>query len=310
MDHHIGFAFSVEQISYAVFESPDMVLCAAGITAYPFDYEEGRFLQQEARISLTSVLKNILDEQKLSPKSISFSIESNLVVLKRIVYPENLEESGITDHISWHIAESLNLPMNEYALVRSDNIIVREGLKEELVISIQKKLIRFFREIADALEIPLRNLTVHHLSAELALNSALADQAEKLMILFKIAHSRYESSFFLNGRYYKSHYERLPARNSSSEYETNLIQMVKQEAAYIENQFLTGDQEQILVDRILIYGPGLNESFLSMIQKNMSIPVDRFNPLQNIVISESLQSVLTDEIASEYVECVGVSLDQ
>ena len=90
MDHHIGFAFSIEQISFAVFERPDMVLSGLGSTAYPFDYAEERFLQQEARISLTSVLKNILVDKEVNAKSVAFSIDSNLATLKRITYPDNL----------------------------------------------------------------------------------------------------------------------------------------------------------------------------------------------------------------------------
>ncbi len=194
--------------------------------------------------------------------------------------------------------------------IRSENMTKRDGIIEELVISIQKKLVRFFREIARNLEVPLNILTVHHLSTELALHSALSDQAERLMIMFKIASSRIETSFFLNGRYYNSHYERIPPANSLPEFQTNLVNKIKEEIGYIENLSILPDQQEILVDRLLLYGPGLDDSLLSLIQKNMSIPVDRFNPLQNIVVSENLQPILTEEVASKYVECIGVSLNQ
>ena len=311
MDHHIGFAFSIEQISFAVFERPDMVLSGLGSTAYPFDYAEERFLQQEARISLTSVLKNILVDKEVNAKSVAFSIESNLATLKRITYPENLEESGVTDHITWHLAESLNQPVNSYTVVRSGNISEREGLKEELVITIKRDLVRFFREIARDLEIPLKSLTVHHLAAEFALNSAFAEKPEKLLLLLKITPSRVESCFFLDGRYYNSHFSRLPAGNTAQEFESNLINQLKQEIGYIENLLMSGDQKlQLPVNRILAYGPALDASLLSTIQKNMSIPVERFNPLNNIAVADALKQSVTAETASHYVECVGVSLDQ
>jgi Tfp pilus assembly PilM family ATPase len=310
MDHHIGFAFSVEQISYAVFESPDMVLADIGSLPYPFEYEESHFLEQEARISLTSVLKNILQEKNLKAKSLSFSIESNLAFLRRVVYPENLEESGVNDHIAWHLTESLNLPLKEYVYIRSDNLAHLDGMNEELIVSIQKKLVGFFREIARDLEIPLRNLTVHHLAAEIALNAALPGQKERLIILFKIAPSRLETVFFLDSRLYKSHLERIHPLPGAEEYQLNLINMIKQQIAYIENLFQATRQTQIPVDRLLIYGPRLENNLLSLIQKNMSIPVHRFNPLQNIEISANLQPVINEETASKYVECIGVSLDQ
>lgn len=310
MDYHIGFAFSVEQISYAVFESPDMVLSDIGTLPYPFEYQEDHFLEQEARISLTTVLKNIIQEKNLKAKSLSFSIESNLAFLKRVIYPENLEESGVNDHITWHLTESLNLPLKEYVYIRSDNLAHLDGMNEELIVSIQKELVGFFREIARDLDIPLINLTVHHLAAELALNSALSGQKEHLMILFKVAPSRLETAFFLDGRLYKSHLERIHPLPATDDYQVNVINMIKQQIAYIENLFQATRQTQISVDRLLIYGPGLEEKLLSVIQKNMSIPVDRFNPLQNIEISVNLQSVINEETASKYVECVGVSLDQ
>ena len=310
MEHHIGFAFSIEQISYAVFEGNDMMLSDLGAIAYPFEYDEHYLLQQEARISLASALKNLISDKQLHPKSIAFSIESNLAVLKRITYPENLEESGIVDHISWHISESLNLPLQEYAYIRSDNITEKDGLKNELVISIQKKLIRFFRELAVDLQVPLTTLTVHHLAAELALNSALSDQTEQLVVLFKLASNRYECIIFLNGKYYQSHFKRLDTSGAPADVQTRLINLIKEEIGNIENLLLTTDQDEILADRILLYGPDLDDALLSLIQKNMSIPVDRFNPLQNIALANGLQSEMTDETAAAYVECVGVSLDQ
>ncbi len=310
MDYHIGLAFSIEQITYVIFESPGMMISAVGTAAYPFNYEEDIFTQQEARISLTSVLRNVLDSNDLNPTSLSFSIESNLAVLERIIYPENLEETGITDHIAWHLSESLNLPLSEYVYIRSTNISKRNRYNEELVISIQKKIINFFRNIAADLDLPLRNLTVHHLAAEIVLNSALSEQMENLMILFKIASNRLESSFFLNGTYYKSHCEHLQRANSSDDFHSDLVNKIKQEIGYIENLFGTDGPEQIPVDRLLLYGPVLNESLLAMIQKNMSIPVDRFNPLLNITVSDHLLPNLTEESASQYVECIGAALDQ
>jgi len=310
MDYHIGLAFSIEQISYVIFESPGMMISAVGTVAYPFSYEEDIFTQQEARISLTSVLRNTLDTIKFKPKSLSLSIESNLAVLNRITYPENLEETGITDLITWHLSESLNLPLSEYVNVRSTNISKRDKYNEELVISVQKKILHFFRNIAEDLEIPLRNLTVHHLAAELALNSALSEQIEKLMILCKIAPNRLESSFFFNGTYYKSHYEHVQPANSSADFHSDLVNKIKQEIGYIENLLAADGSEQMPVDRLLLYGPVLDDALLTMIQKNMSIPVDRFNPLQNITVSDHLLPTLTEENASQYVECIGAAMDQ
>ena len=172
-----------------------------------------------------------------------------------------------------------------------------------------KKLILFFRELAQDLEAPLTTLTVHHLAAELALNSALSGQTERLMVLFKIAQNRYECIFFLNGKYYQSHFKRLDTSGSPADAQTEVINRIKEEIGYIENLLLTTHQEEILVDRILIYGPGLNDIILSLIQKNMSVPVDRFSLLQNIAITNGLRTKITDEAASAYVECIGVSLD-
>jgi hypothetical protein len=65
-----------------------------------------------------------------------------------------------------------------------------------------------------------------------------------------------------------------------------------------------------MVDRILLYGDRVDDTLVGRIQKNMSVPVDRFNAIQNLNLSDSLKNLIESENEQmKYVECIGIALD-
>jgi len=308
MKNHIGLAFSSEQIYYAYFRSDAdaFILEKVGTIPYHNKYNEKTFFNSENAGRTADLINDYFSSQNITLEDLSFSIESNLTLLKRVTFPANLDEPGKTEHINWDLAETLILPLDQYVYFRSPNKYAFTGFEEELVVAIQKKIIAFFRQIVQLLDAHLVTLGVHQLAAELLVKNALENQIENLIILVKIAANHTESTFLWNGTYFTSHYDFMSHDTGLSAY----IELIKSKISYIESLFEHYKQPNILVDRILFYGDNIEDSFLEKIQKNMSIPVDRINTMQNLTVSETLQNTqIADEGNSQFVECIGIALD-
>jgi len=308
MNNHFGLSFTPEHLCYAYFVAGDdkPALDRVGKISYSVPYQEDLFYSDSNTANILELLKTVLSAVKSDSVKISVSIESNLGILKRVVYPLNLDDAGKKEHIHWDLTESLTLPITEYSYFRSPNCFAFKDFVEELVIAVPRRVLKFFRTLAGGLSVELANIIIHQLAAELLVQNALDEQLEKLVVLQKISGKRIESTFLWNGTYYSSHYDMLQNNTEIS----NLIELLKDKIGYIENLFEQYGEKNILVDRILLYGDELKDDLIQKIQKNMSIPVDRLNIMQNLTLSQELQNSLpTDQELSSYVECIGVTLD-
>jgi len=308
MDNHLGLAFTAEQLCFAYFTKHEdsFVLDQLLAVAYPVSYQELKFYHEDNVPAIADTISKITKEHQIDLSNISVTIESNLALLKRITIPPNLDEPGKKDHINWDLSESLTLPISDYVYFRSPNQYKFKSFEEELVIAVPKKVVHFFRSVTNSLTATLVNLSINHLAVELLIQNSLENQLEKLMVLQKIAFNRVETTYLWNGSYFASHYDQL----AKSEEVTPYINLVKSKISYIENIFEQYAEDKTLVDRVLIYGDLANDEFIDKMQKNMSVPVDRVNTLQNINLSKNFNNAsISEEENARYVECVGVTLD-
>jgi hypothetical protein len=308
MNNHFGLSFTPEHLCYAYFVQGDdqPSLDRVGKISYSVPYQEDLFYSDANKTNISNLLNSVFDDVSRDSLRISVSIESNLGILKRVLFPLNLDEAGKKEHIHWDLSESVTLPLADYSYFRSPNCYTFKNFVEELVIAVPKRVLNFFRDLAGELSVELSNIIIHQLAAELLVQNALDKQLEKLVILQKISDKRVESTFLWNGTYYSSHYDQL-----QPDAETPLfIDLLKSKIGYIENLFEQYGEENIMVDRILLYGDDLKDEMIQKIQKNMSIPVDRINVIQNLSLSQNMQnSPLSEQDCSSYVECIGVTLD-
>ena len=114
-----------------------------------------------------------------------------------------------------------------------------------------------------------------------------------------------------NGNYYLSHYDRILENYQTETYNENLVNNIKAKIKQMENLFEQFTHTQTKVNRIFLYGDMIEDSFMQLIHKNISVIAFRLNPLKNIEKSEKLQNALPEmEKTTRYVESIGVVLDQ
>jgi hypothetical protein len=313
MSAHIGLSFCVEHISYAGFLKHDemLVLDRLGSISYPFTYNEVELFKDDKIPQLANLIKsNVLSEQSVSG-DLSIAIESNLAKLKRVALPDNYSKNEEREHVIWDLSLSLLEPIDQYAFFKTDNFFEGENHKDYLTIAIQKRVVSFFEKLSAEIGLNLLDISVNHLVAEIALRNFLQNEVDGLIGLFKIGSSRLESTYLWNGNYYMSHYDRILENSQRESYNENLVNNIKAKIKQMENLFEQFTHTQTKVSRIFLYGDMIEDSFMQLIHKNISVIAFRLNPLKNIEKSEKLQNSLPEmEKTTRYVEPIGVVLDQ
>jgi Tfp pilus assembly PilM family ATPase len=313
MHAHLGLAFCVESIKYTRFLKNDqtLILDHLGSVSYPFVYNESEFFTDKN----ISLLVNLINAEILSGHDdfmdLSVSIESNLATMKRIALPNSLDKKEEDDHIAWDLTQSLIEPLDRYEYFKTANTFENDRYTDYLTIAIRKEIIDAVKKMSDKLGLNLIDISINQLVSEIALRNYLKDQADGLIAIFKISASRLESTFFWNGNFYSSHYERLLMADNTESMGSDLTTKIKSKVKQMENLFEQITQKQIKIERIFLYGDTIEEKFINLLKKNMSLVVFRLNPLQNIEKSEKLLIELpSPEESTRYVESIGVVLDQ
>jgi Tfp pilus assembly PilM family ATPase len=313
MHTHLGLAFCVESINYTRFLKNDqtLILDHLGSVSYPFAYNESEFFTDENIALLVNLIKSKILAGQTDFTDLSVSIESNLATLKRIAIPDNLDKQEENDQITWDLAQSLIEPLDQYVYYKTTNSFKNDNYTDYLTIAIRKSIINAIKSMSDSLGLNLIDVSINQLVAEIALRNSLKDQVDGLIVIFKIAASRLESTFLWNGNYYTSHYDRLPLDSNSGSMDNDLLTKIKSKVKQMENLFEQITQKQIKVERIFLYGDNVEEKFIQILQENISVVVFRLDPIQNVEKSEKFQiSVPSLEDSTRYVESIGVVLDQ
>jgi Tfp pilus assembly PilM family ATPase len=313
MHTHLGLAFCVESINYTRFLKNDqmLILDHLGSVSYPFDYNESELFTDENIALLVNLIKSKILAGQTDFTDLSVSIESNLATLKRIAIPDNLDKQEESDQITWDLAQSLIEPLDQYVYYKTTNSFKNDNYTDYLTIAIRKDIINAIKSMSNSLGLSLIDVSINQLVAEIALRNSLKDQVDGLIVIFKIAASRLESTFLWNGNYYTSHYDRLPLNSNSGSTDNDLLTKIKSKVKQMENLFEQITQKQIKVERIFLYGDNVEEKFIQILQENISVVVFRLDPIQNVEKSEKFQiSVSSLENSTRYVESIGVVLDQ
>jgi Tfp pilus assembly PilM family ATPase len=313
MHAHLGLAFCVESINYTRFLKNDqtLILDHLGSVSYPFAYNESEFFTDENIALLANLIKSKILAGQTDFTDLSVSIESNLTTMKRIAIPDNLDKQEESDQITWDLTQSLIEPLDKYVYYKTTNSFENDNYTDYLTIAIRKSIINAIKSISDLLGLNLIDVSINQLVAEIAFRNSLKDQVDGLIVIFKIAASRLESTFLWNGNYYTSHYDRLPLDLNSGLTDNDLLTKIKSKVKQMENLFEQITQKQIKVERIFLYGDNVEEKFIQSLQENISVVVFRLNPIQNVEKSEKfLIAVPSLEESTRYVESIGVVLDQ
>ena len=311
MNNYVGLSFSAENIYYANFlkNEKKFTLDHVGIIGYPFPYNERNFFNDNNIVSLATLIINEFHSIQIDNTTVSISIESNLTKPKRVLIPTGLSMEEEKEQIKWDLQQSILDSIDEYTYLVTSNTILSNIYKNILVIAIKKNIIDFYRRLVGYAKITLENLSINQLSAEICLHNILSE-LNGLNILFKITKNLIETTYIWNGNYYSSCYDRLWGKIKKRNFEDLIIEKITSKIKYIEIFFEEIEHKPVTINKIFLYGNGIDDPLINMITKNVSIGVELLDPTRNIAISPKMQENLqTIKNITNYVECIGVVLD-
>jgi Tfp pilus assembly PilM family ATPase len=311
MENHTGIAFTSDAITLSNFQVSEgtRILSNLDKINYPFQYEENIFFLDENIVRLANLLLNKFDSLNLQPSVVSFSIESNLSLVKRVEIPNGLDEKEEARHIEWDLANSFISSIENYVYLKTNNFFDRSTHKEVVVIALRKDIIDFFKKFVDFAKIKLNNLSTNNLATELCYQNHSDNKKEDISLLFRLNDDRLESMCVLDQKLFSSEYEKIKPSSSRSKEEV-MLEKITNYIKKMESYFGQMPDSKNNIEGIHLFGYDMRESFVSLLSKNISTKIEVLNPLDNLTLAENLKiNELSEYEKSGFVESIGITLD-
>lgn len=311
MRDQLGISFTSNGIKAAGFREADsrFQLMSLDTLQYPAEYRETSLFTNEMVPAFSELLGSFFKSHNIDSPDVSFTFESNLAVFKRISIPSALNGADISRQLRWDLQQSLLDDLNKYAILETPAVFSHEKYIEKGVLVIKKSLIAFFSELASHTNINLKNLSVNTLSAELAFNHSYSPVPGGLNLIFKICADHLESIFIIDGKIYDTFYEKWIADGKRSFNELVLEKIIDNRNHILEvlrqNSF-----KDIEINKLCLYGESYNSELIELIEKNIEQSPEVLNPVTNITVSDELAPLLENYKIPEFVEAIGITLDE
>lgn len=280
---------------------------AQGRARHPFTYEA--FADKNMPRRFAEDIMRLYSSQSFESKQVAFSLDSRMVLAKKLPIDNALEVNKIEDHIDWEVRQFSISPIDEYVIDFEElNSEGDESFKEMLVVLVRKKIVRFLKQIFKHTDLKLKVVDVDMFSAQRALQLNYDYNSTDKVGLIDVEDKKIHFSL-LFGRSLKLFEDFQLDRNNhfNAENQDSKTRLISKELRRIilERQFGKGIED---LKEIYLYGEAVEDSVLEELQNTHDVRIDRANPFRKVKLSSKAREQMEQARSECFMVAVGAAL--
>ncbi|MFQ5707247.1 MAG: type IV pilus biogenesis protein PilM [bacterium] len=228
-------------------------------------------------------INRLYELQEFENKNAAFSLDSKMVMIKKIPVDKNLDGKDLEEQINWEVRQFIISPIEEYIVdYEYLSSSTHENLVDMLIVVVRKKIIDFLKSVFKQTKLKLKSIDVDIFSAQRALQINY-DYGNSDRIGLIDVEERNIHILILEGKnYFISQDLALPVNNRNLESEeTSVSRLISKELRKIILDHQLGRSVEDL-DEIFLYGEALEDRLLEDLQNTHDVRIDRANPFKRI----------------------------
>jgi len=280
---------------------------AQGRTRHPFTYEA--FADKSMPRRFAEDIMRLYDSQNFEITEAAFSLDSSMVLVKKLPIDNVLDVNKIEDHIDWEVRQFSISPIDEYVIDFEElNPEANESFTEMLVVLVRKKIVRFLKQIFKHTDLKLKVVDVDMFSAQRALQLNYDYNSSDKIGLIDVEDKKIHFSL-LSGRSLRLFEDFRLDRN-------NHLKVENQDS---KTRLISKELRRIILDRqfgksiedlkeIYLYGEGVEDSVLEELQNAHDVRIDRANPFRKVKLSPKAREQMEQARSECFMVSVGAAL--
>lgn len=256
---------------------------AQGRLRQPFDFQV--FSDKNHIPRFAEDIRRLYQSAQFSGKHAVFSLDSRMVLVKKLPIDPDLTEDELREHVTWETKQFLLSPISEYNVAYELlEPTQTESAPHVLIVAVRKSIISYLRQVFKNTGLDLEVVDVDIFAAQRALERNYDSLSDDRVALVDVGENALHVVFLKNGEYFLSQDVPYPADESRTLLHSDadrLAKMISRELRRIilDNKVGKGIEE---LDGIFLYGEGVDEEVVEALQSSHDVRIERVNPFKKV----------------------------
>ena len=248
-------------------------------------------------------INRLYKTQDFQEKQAAFSLDSAMVLIKKVPIDKELADSKIEEQIKWEVDQFAISPINEY-IIDFEEILstsTNGSAKDMLVVAVRKRIVEYLRQIFSHTDLQLKVVDVDLFSAQRALQLNYEVSSSDKIGLIDIQEDRAYFSILTGRNYYLSQEVIFPTTDPESENkEDSTARIISKELKRIimDEQLGKGIDD---LNQIYLYGEAVEDGILEGLQGNNEVNVDRANPFKEVKLVSEIEEKINETSDRDFI---------
>lgn len=281
---------------------------AHGRVRHSFNFEV--FSDKNMTRRFAEDITRLYESQKFEVNAAAFSLDSRMVLIKKIPVDKALDEDKIENHVVWEVGQFAISPISEY-IIDFEELNSNHDSKPIsywLVVIVRKRIIEFIKQIFKHTDLKLKVVDVDIFSAQRALQLNYDYPTGGRVGLIDIAERKVNFCIIEGRNYFLSHDIAFPFNNrdfENSEDTATVLISKELRRIILDHQLGKGVED---LSEIYLYGEAVEDRVLEGLQNNYNVRIDRANPFRKVRLMSSVKDEIDQSRAERFMICVGAAI--
>jgi Tfp pilus assembly PilM family ATPase len=281
---------------------------AHGRVRQPFTFEV--FSDKNMPRRFADDITRLCDTQLFEVKQASFSLDSRMVLIKKIPVDKSIDENALPDHIIWEVRQFAISPIKEYIVdfEHLDGGDDNGSLDYLLVVVVRKRVVEFLKQMFRHTSLNLQFIDVDIFSAQRALLLNYDYVTAAKIGLIDIEEKKVNFAILQGRNFCLSHDAAITIANHNEDnWKDSAVRMIAKELrrVILDHQLGRGVED---LSEIFLYGEAVEDGIVEGLQNSYDVRIDRANPFKKVKLTPELREKLNQQRSERFMISLGAAL--
>ncbi len=279
---------------------------AQGRIRQPFDFDV--FADKNMPRRFAEDITRLCEAQNFDYTDVAFSLDSKMVLVKKVAVDHDLGGEQVWDHIGWEVRQFAISPVDDYVIDFEEMAVNSNGpLDNMLVVVVRKKIIQFLKQIFRHTDLNLKVVDVDIFSAQRALQLNYDYSDTDKICLVNVEESKVHFTILKGMSFFLTQDIPFSQTRRSAKSPESMARSISKELRRIilDHQLGKGVDD---LNEVFLYGEGVDDSLVDGLQNSYDVRIDRANPFRKVKLPENAKKDVGQTRSERYMISVGAAL--
>jgi Tfp pilus assembly PilM family ATPase len=259
---------------------------------------------------LAEDLNRLYEVSSFQAQQATFTVDSNMVSIKKVPVDASLKGQRLQDHVHWEIEQCFINPRDEY-IIDFEHVPATpdQEYAEAIIVAVRRSIVNFLKKVFRETDLRLSALEVDVFAAHRALSSNYEPEREVYTALIDLRKDNLQFAIIK---------DRLFLLVQEVDYPVEELGALHADEMFLP-RLLSKELRRIILDHKLgkgveemralyLHGDNISDQLVHALQETHKIRIERVNPFRKIKMEDQAADPLAQTRPEAFAVCVGAAL--